>query len=140
MYRNSLSTCQFVYIVSVSTRAEFIAEIIIMEAHAACHHFSMPIYCFHPLAVSPSRLSSCIQHNSINTLANAYILTFHANSPFYCVSFIIKFKATNYILPISTGAQLENLTKHNKTQSNNRNINYNYSNHTTATATVTASV
>lgn len=51
MYRNSLSTCQFVYIVSVSTRAEFIAEIIIIETHAACH-FSMPIYRFHPLAIS----------------------------------------------------------------------------------------
>ena len=62
MYRNSLSTCQFVYIVSVSTRAEFIAEIIIItEAHAV-YDFSMPIYRFHSLALS---LSLCFSLSAV---------------------------------------------------------------------------
>lgn len=127
MYRKSLSTCQFVYIVSVSTRAEFITKIIInIEAHAACH-FSMPMYLFHPIAVLYTHSSLLIADDLLHQArlhtqppnTKPCILTFHANSQFYCVSFVIKFKITNYILPISMALPTQNLTKHNKTQNNN---------------------
>lgn len=120
------------YCVSASTRAEFIANVIINSG--TC---SVP-FLYANLSLSSSRCSThavpifvvvvvplhWAQSQPPNT--NACILTFRANSQFYCVSFIIKFKATNYILPISMALQLENLTKPNKTQNNTRNINYNY--------------